>query len=406
MGFPRRHSALRCLWAPLLVCLVSPPAGASSGLDGAERLTLYSKVLGEERVLAVVTPASYATGQRRYPVLYLTDAEVQMGHTRATVEFLARNGLMPEMVLVGILNTDRTRDLTPSPGSEAEQADFPTAGGGEHFLDFIEHELVPAVDARYRTVPARVFAGHSLGGLFGVHALLSRPRLFQAVVAASPSLAWDEAFVLREAQRLPAGQTPGPRALFVTLGGHEASPPVLEDFRGFARAMQSLPWSDFDWAWQVLPMEDHGSVVLPGYYAGLRHIFSGWRMSGENARGASLPTLAAVRTHYDALSERWGYRIAPPESMVNLLGYAALQRGATGAALALFRFNVAEHPDSANAHDSLGQALEKDGQLPAAREAYRRAVQVAEQGADPLLAPIRAHLARLEKQLGTGPRSP
>lgn len=406
MGSSRRHSPLRCLWVPLLLCFASFRAGASSGLDGAERLTLVSKVLGEERVLAVVTPASYANGQRRYPVLYLTDAEVQMGHTRATVEFLARNGLMPEMVLVGILNTARTRDLTPSPGSEAERADFPTAGGGEHFLDFIEQELVPAVEARYRTVPARLYAGHSFGGLLGVHALLSRPRLFRAVVAASPSLVWDEALMVREAHGLRADQAPGPRALFVSLGGREASPEVLEDFRSFARAMQSMPWPDFDWAWQVLPMEDHGSVVLPGYYAGFRHIFSGWRMSIEDSRSAALPTLAAVRTHYDALSERWGYRVLPPEGTVNLLGYAALRRGATGAALELFRFNVAAHPESANVHDSLGEALEKDGQLPAAREAYRRAVQLAEQGAEPLLAPLRAHLERVDKQLGTRAGSP
>ena len=401
MGFPRPHFPLRCLWALLLLGLVSTPADASSGLDGAERLTFYSKVLGEERVLGVVTPASYASGERRYPVLYLTDAEVQLGHSRATVEFLARNGLMPEMVLVGIFNTARTRDLTPSPGSQAEQANFPTAGGGERFLDFIERELIPAVDARYRTVPARVFAGHSFGGLLGVHALLSRPALFQAVVAASPSLAWDGGLMLREAQSLPAAP-PGPRALFVTLGGHEATPAVLETFRSFARAMQSVPWKDFDWAWQVLPMEDHGSVALPSYYTGLRHVFSGWRMSVEDTRGAAPPTLAAVRTHYDALSERWGYRVVPPELMVNLLGYAALQRGATSTALELFRFNVAEHPESANAHDSLGEALEKDGQVPAARDAYRRAVQLAEQGADPLLPPMRAHLERLEKQLGAG----
>ena len=101
--------------ALLLLSFLPFPAGASSGLDGAERLLLRSSVLGEERVLAVVTPASYARGQERYPVLYLTDGDAQMGHARATAEFLARNGLMPEVILVGILNTERSRDLTPTP---------------------------------------------------------------------------------------------------------------------------------------------------------------------------------------------------------------------------------------------------------------------------------------------------
>jgi uncharacterized protein len=398
-----RLSARSPLRAALCLALLPLAAGASSGLDGAERLTLASKLLGEERVLAVVTPASYAGGQQRYPVLYLTDGEVQLGHARATVEFLARNGLLPEMVLVGILNTSRARDLTPTPGSREEQPEFPEAGGGERFLNFIEHELIPAIDARYRTVPMRLYAGHSFGGLLGVHALLTRPHLFQAVVAASPSVAWDDALLLRETGALKAGQASVPRALFVTLGGREASPAVLEDFRRFARAMQAVPWPDFDWAWQVLPGEDHGSVVLPGYYAGLRHIFAGWRMPPEDAHGGSPPTLATLRAHYQALSQRWGYSVWPPETLVNLVGYAALQRGATPEAIELFRFNVAAHPESANVHDSLGEALERDGQLPAARDSYRRAVLLAEKSADPLLGPFHAHLAQLDKRMGTRP---
>jgi uncharacterized protein len=353
--------------------------------------------------MAVVTPASYGHGQQRYPVLYLTDAEVQLGHARATVEFLSRNGLLPEMVLVGILNTSRTRDLTPTRGSAEEQPQHPTAGGGEHFLDFIERELMPLIDARYRTLPLRVYAGHSFGGLLGLHALFTRPHLFAAVVAASPSVGWDEGLVLREAEALKPSGTHAPRALYVTLGGREASPDVLEDFRDLARAMQAVPWPDFDWAWQVLPGEDHGSVVLPGYYAGLRHIFAGWRMPLETPAGTSPPTLATVRAYYQALSQRWGYSVAPPEGLVDAAGYLALKRGATEEAIALFRFNVTSHPESANAQDSLGEALERDGQLPAARESYRRAVSMATQNADPLLGPFHAHLSQLDKRLGTPP---
>jgi predicted alpha/beta superfamily hydrolase len=392
---------MRYLTVLSLLWLTAPRASASSGLDGAERLTVVSKVLGEERVVAVVTPASYGRGEHRYPVLYLTDAEVQMGHARATVEFLSRNGLMPEMVLVGIFNTDRARDLTPSAGSSDEHRDFPTAGGGERFLDFIEQELIPAVDGRYRTLPTRLYAGHSFGGLLGVHALLSRPRLFKAVVVASPSLGWDDGLVLREARALHAGEPPIPNALFVTLGGHEASPAVLEDFQALARAMQAVPWPDFDWAWQVLPLEDHGSVVLPGYYAGFRHIFAGWRMPLEGLPGASPPTLTTLRAHYDGLSKRWGFRVEPSEGMVNSLGYTALQRGTPAVAVDFFRFNVVAHPASANVYDSLAVALVKDGQLVAARAAFQRAVQLAEQNADPLLPVLRAHLKQLEKRMGT-----
>jgi uncharacterized protein len=384
--------------ALLLLAVLPLGASASSGLDGAERLILQSKVLGEERVLAVVTPAFYAGSQERYPVLYLTDGDAQMGHARATVEFLARNGLMPEMVLVGILNTSRTRDLTPTPGTDAEHTEFPTAGGGERFLDFIQQELIPAIDARYRTVPTRLYAGHSFGALLGVHALLTRPGLFRAVVAASPALVWDDGLMAREARALQGAEASTPRALFVALGGREASPVVLEDYQDFSKAMHGVPWARFDWSWQVLPDEDHGSVVLPGYYLGLRHLFAGWRMPPAEHHGGAPPALQTVRAHYQGLSEQWGYPIAPPEPVVNLLGYMALRRGAQPEAIELFRFNVAAHPESANVYDSLGEALERNAQPSAARESYRKAVQAAEMNADPLLPTMRAHLQNLERR--------
>ncbi len=107
-----------------------------------QTLSLNSKVLGEERVILVRTPEDYGTNGQRYPVLYLTDAGQQMNHTISTVEFLARNGRIPEMIVVGITNTDRTRDLTPTngtlrnPGGQPQR--FPTAGGADRFLKFIE----------------------------------------------------------------------------------------------------------------------------------------------------------------------------------------------------------------------------------------------------------------------------
>jgi uncharacterized protein len=387
----------------LLVALPLAPAAASSGLDGAERVTLTSTVLGEERTLAIVTPASYAARRGHYPVLYLTDGDAQIGHTRATVEFLAQNELMPEMILVGILNTARTRDLTPTGGTAEEGARSPSAGGGERFLDFIEKELIPFIDARYRTEPVRVLAGHSFGGLLAIHALLTRPDLFQAVIAASPSLFWDDGLLMREAAALGARRKALPRELYFTLGEREASNAVLEDFNAFAQALKQAPWKDFRWGWRVLPEEDHGSTVLLSYYAGLRHAFVGWRFPEGNGKDTAAASAASVEAHFRQLSQRWGYTVVPAERPLNRLGYAALQEGELKRGIEIFRLNVALHPDSANAYDSLGEALERAGQLHAALESYRQAVVRAEKGGDPLVGVFRVNLERVLKRVGDQP---
>lgn len=161
-------------------------AQAQAPLTMGDLVAVDSKIMGEQRRVIVWTPADYAVGTRAYPVLYLTDAERQFGHTVTSVEFLSRNGRMPPTIVVGLFNTDRTRDLTPYKDKD-DDTQLPTAGGADRFLCFIETELVPWVESRYRTQKFRAFAGHSFGGLFAMHALATRPDLFNAVVAVSPS---------------------------------------------------------------------------------------------------------------------------------------------------------------------------------------------------------------------------
>ena len=154
-------------------------------------------MLGEDRVILVRTPAGYEANKASYPVLYMTDGDAHMAHTASTIEFLARNGRISEMIVVGIPNTDRTRDLTPTKATGPEATDMPTAGGADTFLKFIETELFPEIEKRYRVQPYRILAGHSFGGLFTIHAMIARPELFHSYIAVSPSLQWSEQATLK-----------------------------------------------------------------------------------------------------------------------------------------------------------------------------------------------------------------
>ena len=126
--------------AVLVVVCSSAFAQNGAQYGGPAKLTLKSSVLGEERTILVRTPAGYDGNSLKYPVLYMTDGDAHIGHTASTIEFLARNGRMSEMIVVGIVNTDRTRDLTPSKAVGPNAAQFPTAGGADNFLKFIATE--------------------------------------------------------------------------------------------------------------------------------------------------------------------------------------------------------------------------------------------------------------------------
>ncbi|TFH66787.1 MAG: alpha/beta hydrolase [Gemmatimonadales bacterium] len=103
------------------------------------------------------------------------------------------------MIVVAIPNTgDRTRDLTPASETEHAGTGFPTAGGADRFLGFLADELIPHIDSTYRTETFRVLVGHSIGGLFATHALLTRPDLFRGYVAISPILWWNRKSLVDE----------------------------------------------------------------------------------------------------------------------------------------------------------------------------------------------------------------
>jgi uncharacterized protein len=397
-----RFSFAAALCAAAFALALAPSAVAQGAYaDAPARLSLKSEVLGEERVALVRLPAGYERGGERYPVLYMTDGDAHVLHTSGTIQFLARNGRMPEMIVVAVTNTDRTRDLTPTRASmrrpDGGELQFPTSGGADKFLKFIETELIPAVEAKYRTAPYRAFAGHSFGGLFAVHAMLARPDLFNAYVAVSPSLQWDDFVTLKRAEEFFKGRAEFKKTLFITLGNEPGG--IGEGFEKFRTMLSGLKVKGFEWEAQKYDDEDHGSVVLRSHYAGLRKVFDGWQIARDPRTGAVAGGLKGADEHYSKLSERLGYKVPTPEALINQIGYQHLGAGDVEGAVAVFKTNVERYPKSANVYDSLAEAYERAGKLELARPNYERAAQLGQENADPNLNIYRANLERVEGQL-------
>lgn len=387
---PITRTALFVLFAAPFVTRAAAP------IPGGERLTLESKVMGEERTLYVSLPDGYARSKGRYPVLYLTDAETQFAHARATVNFLARAGAIPQMIVVGVVNTDRSRDLSPTRADVKDGARTtpePTSGGAGRFLDFFEKELIPWTESAYRTAPFRVFGGYSAGGLFAFHALRAKPALFQAVVASSPWLVWDEGKELRALQPFLASDAPKARALFFTLGNE--GPAMQSALDALETSLGRRTGGTLRWGARRYPDESHASAVLRSFYDGLRFVFDGWMLPHDPLTERLLGSVADVRKHYAAVGERLGIPVSPPEAVVNMMGYEALTHDETERALAFFRFNAESYPASSNVWDSLGDALDHAGKKGEALASYERAVALAEAGGDPNLEAFRKNVARV-----------
>ena len=382
----------------LVVALLAAatPASAQAPLTLGEVVALDSKVLGESRRVVVWTPPDYGGSGRRYPVLYLTDAERQFGHSVTTVEFLSRNGRMPAAIVVGIFNVARTRDLTPYTANEPDvDRRLPAAGGADKFLQFVETELVPWVEQQYRTEPFRMFAGHSFGGLFAVHALATKPELFNVVIAVSPTLYWRQNEPVKRLTALVESRRDLKRTLYVTLGTEGAQ--MQSGFDSLKSVLEKQAPPGLYWHLVQMPAEDHGSIVLRSHYDALEKTFDGWQLTWTDGRYDG--GLKAVEAHYEKLSTRLGWKALPPEQIINQLGYASMGAGRIEEALEFFQFNVRSYPASANVHDSLGEGLEAAGRLEDALAKYDEAIRLAEGGEDTLLEAFIQHRDALRKKI-------
>src|SRR5690242_2118293 len=189
--------------------------------------SVYSQILGEQRKIWVYVPNSGDDNsiflQQHHQVVYLLDGDAHFYSVMGMIQQLSEvngNTVCPEMIVVAIPNTDRTRDLTPTHVTSAPYVDsnfVRTTGGGEKFTTFIEKELMPHIDSLYPTAPYRMLIGHSLGGLMVVNTLINHTDMFNAYLAIDPSLWWDNQKLLKQAETVLQQKNFQNKTLFLAI---------------------------------------------------------------------------------------------------------------------------------------------------------------------------------------------
>lgn len=230
-----------------------------------------------------------------FPVIYVLDGTTTFACLADAVARMGRRvdatGVRPALVVgIGSATDDphdvvrRHLDYTPGPSTDDDPLlTRVETGGADRFLAFIEDEVKPLVAGLHPVDPARQsLLGHSLAGYFVLHALAARPRAFAAFGAVSPSVWWDRERLAGALEALPAA---GARA-YVSVGGREEeayTPPLSEAqarrtkrrMVGHAREIGGLLERRLGAGrtlFEVLPDEDHASVVPIGFVRFLRFL--------------------------------------------------------------------------------------------------------------------------------------
>lgn len=166
-----------------------------------------------------------------FPSLWMLDGNAALTEfDGALLEELAARPNPHALVFVGHDNDlrfdtqARYRDYTPEYLPPDRDGDLPPqlTGGADAFLEVIERKIRPQLAGLIRLAPQQqAIWGHSLGGLFVLHAAVARPGSFQTYVAASPSMWWGQGYAAKEAERLIAHNAGHAARIIILVGGDE-----------------------------------------------------------------------------------------------------------------------------------------------------------------------------------------
>ena len=223
--------------------------------------TLHSEELAETRALNIYLPEGYDTASAAYPVIYLLDgsANEDFIHVTGIVQFLTMIGSMPKTIVIGIANVDRRRDFTFPTAIVKDKQAYPTTGSSAKFIVFMEKELQPFVEKKYRCNGIKTIIGQSLGGLLGTEILLKKPRLFNNYIIVSPSLWWNNESLLAEAPGLLQNQPCQNITAYVATGKEGK---IMEgDAKKLVSLLKQKAAASVNTVYSYFPHEDHLTIL-------------------------------------------------------------------------------------------------------------------------------------------------
>lgn len=225
-------------------------------------IRIKSEILNEERELLISLPSEYNLSNEKYATLYVLDADVNFGITNEIIKFLSYYGVIEETIVVGIpnLNSDtRNRDFTHTK-STTYQDDFPSAGGGVKFKEFIDHELIPFVDSNYRTSSKRILTGHSMGGLFVLNTIINNDKSFSGYIAISPTIWWNERELLEQTKTFLRTKKSFDKYVFISRANE--SEKNIADAKSLKNIYESFEFEECRIDFHLYPNENHTSTLI------------------------------------------------------------------------------------------------------------------------------------------------
>lgn len=253
------------------------PAYSRVEIKDTELRTIESKYVAQEYKINIFFPKDYEEEGKRYPVVYVLDAEYNFGCVAYIARRLIKNEDIPKILLVGIaydadyedFYEKRFRDSTP-----VSRIHGRNSGGAEQFTQFLEKELIPFINMNYRTIPEdRTLVGHSITGFYCFYALFQHTDLFNRYIVVSPSLWFSNGVVFEYEETFSSNHGDMSGFVYLSVGGEE-SQQMREGSTKLKDTLLKRAYPHLNFKFSLVEGENHRSLFPYAFSRGLRFIFS------------------------------------------------------------------------------------------------------------------------------------
>ncbi|GLX77131.1 hypothetical protein tinsulaeT_04710 [Thalassotalea insulae] len=352
----------------LLITFVSLFSYANENKDIKE--VIHSNTLNEDRTITVILPEPYNEDKETtYPVIYLLDGDQKLDFPAEVVKRLSTLNMIPNLIIVAIDNTNRRRDFVPSTDENNN--------GPHKFISFMEKELIPFIDNKYRTKNYKILAGHSLAGLLTLYTFQHKPELFQAHFAFSPSLGSDNDITKEKVINFLNKNKQHHNYLYVNLGregliaGDEGLFAMRKNFIDLSNVLSNSQVNALRFKTELLEDEHHFTTYLIGFHRALMDLYKNWFVPME----VSKEGVAAIKKRYQKLSSQLGYEVTPHEGWVFVSGLINDRMfNDKKQAYDIHKYNVQLHPTNIRALSTMASMYEEFNEVEPAIDLLNKAI--------------------------------
>ncbi|MGS0725919.1 alpha/beta hydrolase-fold protein [Shewanella sp. 0m-11] len=341
----------------VLTCLVwlFLSANVNASASVVEPLTVTSTLI-EPAEFIVTLPSSYGTKPDKEYVVLVDFHPRSQALLAGMHDWMSHNGEWPWLETIIVTAPDGHQGLGELKGLAIEER------GNQKLLDYIEQDLLPAIDKQYRTNGFRILNGFTGNAGLGLYTLINRPSLFNAYFVASPVLSKDFAYVIKDAPKKLADMQGKPRFLFMSTSDSNFEQRQLASFAEMEAIIKAHANSTLDYRIKRFDGSYYMTQPVLATAFAIEQLFDDYHQVLAADSEISKQGAKAILAHYQFLTEqKYGFKVPATSSLIQL-GDSYLE-AEPSKAIEVYKVAITDSPEAYTAYDAIAGAYAKLGEI-------------------------------------------